>query len=353
MRFFFWLTCLFLLTGAYAQKKHVSFIFAGDAMQHMPQVNAAKRTDGYFYDSCFYLIKDKISAADIAGVNFETTLGKKPYSGYPMFSSPDEFAVSLKNAGFGLFLQANNHSVDRGRKWLERTIDVLDSLRVKHTGVFKSKETRDLFYPLMMIKNGIRIAFLNYVYDTNGLPVTAPNIVNLIDTVQILRDLHFTKLYKPDIIIAHMHWGEEYNTTPSREQKRLTDLLFKNGVRIVIGHHPHVVQPMVVNRENGQIKNVVYYSLGNFISNQQKINTDGGMLAEIVISKEEGGDVVIESCDYSLVWVRKYFANRRNNYVLIPSWQPEKHKIPEMTDGEKQKMNIFVRNAEKIIQKTL
>lgn len=353
MRYSFWLIFLFLFAAIQAQKKQVSFVFAGDAMQHLPQVNAAKTADGYNYDSCFYLIKDKISAADIAGVNFETTLGKKPYTGYPMFSAPDEFAIGLKNAGFDLFLQANNHSVDRGRKGLERTIDMLDSLGIKHTGVFKSKETRDLYYPLMMIKNGIRIAFLNYVYDTNGLPVTAPNIVNLIDTVQILRDLHFTKLYKPDIIIAHMHWGEEYHTTPSREQKRLTDLLVNNGVRIIIGHHPHVVQPIVINKESGEIKNVVYYSLGNFISNQQKVNTDGGMLAEIVICKEEGREVVIESCDFSLVWVRKYFANRKNNYVLIPSWQPEKHKIPDMSDREKQKMNIFVTNAERIIREVL
>ena len=345
------LICCFLFASLQAQESKVSLLFAGDAMQHMPQVNAARTVNGYNYDSCFYLIKDKISAADVAGINFETTLAGKPFTGYPMFSSPDEFAFSLKNTGFDIFFQASNHAVDRGRKGLERTIDMLDSIGVKHTGVFKSEETRNLYYPLMIIKNGIRIAFLNYVYDTNGLPVREPNIVNLIDTTQIIRDLRLTKLYKPDIIIAHMHWGEEYQTFPSKAQKNLTNLLFNNGVRIIIGHHPHVVQPLIVNKENNAIKNVVYYSLGNFISNQQKVNTDGGMLAEIVISKAEDEEVVIESCDYSLVWVRKYMVKNKYNYVLIPSWEPENHKIPDMNTWEKQKMNTFVKNAERIIHK--
>jgi Putative enzyme of poly-gamma-glutamate biosynthesis (capsule formation) len=341
------ISCLVL--PAESQEKRVSLLFAGDAMQHLPQVKAAETHDGgYGYDSCFYLVKDKIQAADIAGVNFETTLGGRPYTGYPVFSTPDEFAFGLKEAGFDLFFMANNHAADRGRKGLERTIDILDSIGIKHTGTFKSKETRALHYPLMIIKNGIRIAFLNYSYDTNGLPVEEPNIVNTTDTSLIKHDLRFTQLYKPDIIIAQMHWGEEYHTSPSPNQKRLTNLLLRHGVQIIIGHHPHVVQPLAVEKEDGIIRSAVYYSLGNFISNQQKINTDGGMLAEIVLSKkDEHSPVVIESCGYSLVWGRKYNFNGKNYYVLIPSWTD---KIPAMSMEEKQKMNIFVRNADKIIQ---
>lgn len=349
------LLCLILFfsfMGVDAQKKQVQLIFAGDAMQHLPQVNAARTDNGYNYDSCFYLIKEHISASDIACVNFETVLGGQPYTGYPQFSSPDEFAFGLKNAGFDIFFLANNHTADRGRKGLERTIDVLDSIGIKHTGTFKSGQTRDLYYPLMIIKNGIRIAFLNYTYGTNGLPVKEPNIVNLTDSNLIKRDLFFTKRYKPDIIIAGMHWGEEYHTHPSKDQKKLADLLLRNGVRIVIGHHSHTVQPFVVNTEDGNIRNVVYYSLGNFISNQRKPGTDGGMLAEIMISKkDENAPAVIESCGYSLVWVWKYSRNGKDNYRLIPSWNNEKQRIPEMNDEEKQKMNIFVENAEKIIYK--
>lgn len=343
---------ILIISPATSQEKRVSLLFAGDAMQHMPQVRSARTEDGsYRYDSCFYLVKERIAAADIAGVNFETTLGRKPYSGYPTFSSPDEFAVALKNAGFDIFFQANNHAVDRGSRGLERTIDFLDSIGINHTGTFKSDETRDLYYPLMIINNGIRIAFLNYVYDTNGLAVKPPNIVNLIDSNQIKKDIIHTQLYKPDIIIAQMHWGDEYHTTPSLQQKKMAALLLQHGVRIVIGHHPHVIQPLAIEKEKGDIRSVVYYSLGNFISNQQRVNTDGGMLAEIVISKrDDASSVVIESCDYSFVWVRKEQLRGRINYQLIPSWNAENGMLGS---EEKRKMDIFVRNAAKIVQKSL
>lgn len=339
------------IAPAASQEKRVSLLFAGDAMQHMPQVHSARTDDGsYRYDTCFYLVKAKIAAADIAGINFETTLGRKPYSGYPLFSSPDAFALALNDAGFNIFFQANNHALDRGRKGLERTIDILDSIGIKHTGTFKSEETRRLYYPLMIIKNGIRIAFLNYVYDTNGLAVKPPNIVNLIDSNLIKRDLRHTQLYNPDIIIAQMHWGEEYHTTPSPQQKSMAALLLRHGVRIVIGHHPHVIQPLKVKKEHGVIQSAVYYSLGNFISNQQRVHTDGGMLAEIVISKsDDSSPVIIESCDYSFVWVRKKYSKGKINYQLIPSWND---KNGTMAVEEKQKMDTFTGNAERIVKKS-
>jgi poly-gamma-glutamate synthesis protein (capsule biosynthesis protein) len=185
-------------------------------MQHLPQVQGARNEDGSFsYDSCFHWVKERISAADLAGINFETTLGEVPYAGYPLFSSPDAFAFSLKDTGFDIFFQANNHALDRGRKGLERTIDLLDSVGIKHTGTFGSEGARSLHYPLMVIKNGIRIAFLNYTYDTNGLIVQEPNQINVTDTNLIKQDIGRTQLYKPDIIIAQMHWGEEYRLSAS------------------------------------------------------------------------------------------------------------------------------------------
>lgn len=332
------------------QSSHVRLLFAGDAMQHLPQVQAAQWGEAYRYDSCFHLLKEKISAADIACLNFETTLGGKPYSGYPQFSSPDEFAVELKETGFDIFFLANNHIMDKGKKGLERTIDVLDSIGIKHTGAFKSKESRELHYPLIVIKKGIRIAFLNYTYDTNGIPVSAPNIVNVIDTLQIKRDLRITKLYNPDIVIANIHWGIEYATRPSREQKKVADFLFQNGVRIIIGNHPHVIQPLVKKETNGEIETAVYYSLGNFISNQQKTNTDGGALAEITIHKTDKENLLrIESCNYSLVWVRKYFGNQKLRYTLIPIEICIEQNSPALTTTELQKMNTFANNAWKII----
>lgn len=341
-----------MISLAISQNNRVSLLFAGDAMQHLPQVKGAMKVDGSFnYDSCFYLVRDKIIKADLAGVNFETTLAGKPFSGYPIFSSPDEFAIGLKDAGFDLFFMANNHAVDKGRSGIEKTIKLLDSINIKHTGIFKSKETRDLLYPLMVIKNGIRIAFINYTYNTNGLKTPSPNIVNITDTNQIKLDLLHAQLYKPDIIIAQMHWGEEYFTTPTSNQKKLSNFLIRNGVRIIIGHHPHVVQPIEITKEGNKISSVTYYSLGNFISNQQMINTDGGMFAEIVISKKSASSSVnIESINYSLFWVEKKAVKNKINYRLIPE---ELIDHSELSREDKIKMNVFLNNAKKIANSKL
>mgnify|MGYP000854502472 FL=1 len=167
------------------------------------------------------------------------------------------------------------------------------------------------------------------------------------DTNLIKQDIGRTQLYKPDIIIAQMHWGEEYRTTPSADQRRLADFLLRQGVRIVIGHHPHVVQPIVMEREGEEIRNVVYYSLGNFISNQQRLDTDGGMLAEIVIGRKDAASpVVIEKCNYSLVWVQRRMDNGKVRFTLIPSWKGHK---PPMEEEDKQKMDTFVQRVERVI----
>lgn len=348
--FIFLFSCLSLQVQP--QESRLTLLFAGDAMQHLPQVHGARNADGTFsYDSCFYWVRERIGAADLAGVNFETTLSDPPYTGYPLFGSPDAFAQSLQDIGFDLFFQANNHSLDKGRKGLERTIDILDSLHIKHTGTFKTAADRSLHYPLMIIKNGFRIAFLNYTVHTNGLNVQTPNIINLTDTNRIRQDLQHTRLYKPDVIIAQMHWGEEYQTTPSREQRKLANLLLREGVRIIIGHHPHVVQPIEIGRNAEEISHIVYYSLGNFVSNQQQPETEGGMLAEIVLSKKTPtSPAVIETCDHTFVWVQKRRQNNKSQHRLVPSWSQEK---PPMNEEEKQKMDIFVRQAKKIVLQKL
>lgn len=309
---------LFSSSFVFAQQQ-LSLLFVGDAMQHLPQINAAKTSDGYDYKNCFQYIKDEVSSVDIAVVNLETTFAGKPYAGYPNFSAPDEFAADLKDAGFNVFLTCNNHSADTGKKGIERTLYVLDSLQIKHTGTFKDSDERNLFYPLMIVKNGFRLAFLNYTYDTNGMPVYAPNIVNVINDKLILQDIEEAKRYKPDMIIACMHWGNEYQRLPNNEQKRLAKLLIDNGVGLIIGSHPHVIQPMEAPlNDDGEIKHVVAYSLGNFISNQRDRYTDSGAMVKIMLEKNDD-KVSITDCKYSLVWRYKYTENGKLNYTLIPA----------------------------------
>jgi len=347
------LTLIFVTALAgYGQQKKVSLLFAGDAMQHKSQLDAAKTKNGYDYSSYFKHIKAQIEAVDIAVVNFETTLPGRGFTGYPCFGSPDEYAYALKDAGFDIFLTANNHCLDKGKKGLERTISVLDSMQVKHLGTYIDEYRKDIFHPMMLIKNGIRIAMLNYTYGTNGLQVQQPNVVNLIDRQQIKKDIEIARFMKPDIIIANIHWGDEYILKQNKEQESLANFLINNGVRLVIGGHPHVVQPIDIKKKEGQIENVVVYSMGNLISGMSKVNTDGGMMVRIDLSKDsKDNKIKIDNCDYSLVWVYKPVQEGRRQFQLLPV---DKYNNPE---GEKKigatnhrALKTFATNAKNAVE---
>ncbi|HMR58129.1 MAG TPA: CapA family protein, partial [Cyclobacteriaceae bacterium] len=167
----------------------LSLFFAGDIMQHDSNIAAAYNpvTKKYDYSACFEYVAPIIRSADLAIGNLELTLAGAPYKGYPQFSAPDALATELKKSGFDVLVTANNHSLDRRRKGLERTLKVLDSLQIIHTGTFNDSSARAQTYPLIIEKNGFKLSLLNYTYGTNGIPVTKPNIVNLIDTIQIKR----------------------------------------------------------------------------------------------------------------------------------------------------------------------
>jgi len=297
----------------------ISLLFAGDVMGHDSQIasayDATKKT--YDYTSCFSFIKPYIQQADLAIGNLEVTLAGPPYKGYPQFSSPDQLAQTLKESGFDALVTSNNHCVDRGRKGLERTIQVLDAMNIPHTGTFKDSASRAKDYPLMLYKNGFSIALLNYTYGTNGLPVTRPNIVNMLDTSMIRKDLLKAREAKPDIIIVFTHWGSEYQSLPSKAQKDLTEFCFKNGATLVIGAHPHVIQPMEWRKDKNQF---VAYSLGNFVSGQRKRYTDGGALAYIELEKvmfnPDSSFTQIDSAGYYLEWVHRTVDANKDYYIL-------------------------------------
>lgn len=345
-------TTLFI-SISYAQEQKVSFLFAGDAMQHQSQLDVAKNGNSYDYSTYFKHVTEEIKQADIAVVNLEVTLPGSKYTGYPRFGSPDKYALALQDAGFDVFLTANNHILDKGKKGLERTVNVLDSMRVKHTGVFINEEKRDLYYPLMMIKNGIRIAMLNYTYDTNGYTVSKPNIVNYIDKKQILKDIDAAKSMKADIIIANMHWGIEYVLKQNKEQEDLANFLIRNGVRLVIGGHPHVVQPIDIRKKEGKIENIIVYSMGNLISGMKPVNTTGGMMVKIDISKDGENPVKIDTLSYSLVWVNKLMKDKDTPsfFELLPVAEFNNDKGKEKLSEEAfVKMKTFAKNAKNAIE---
>lgn len=349
-----YLLIFLLLLPAYGvgQDAKVRFVFAGDAMQHKDQIISAKEGITYNYKTYFPLIKEQIEAADIAVVNLEVTLGGKPYTGYPSFSSPDEFAQELKDVGFDIFLTANNHCLDKGKRGLERTILMLDSLRVKYLGTYVDEKNRHFRYPMMMKKNGIRIAMLNYTYGTNGIAVQSPNVVNYIDKEQIKKDIEMAECMYADVIIANVHWGDEYKLYPNKEQKDLAQFLIDNGVNIIIGGHPHVVQPIDIRKENDTIRQVVVYSMGNFISNMSAVNTDGGMFVTLDISKKENEPVQIDNCAYELIWVNKALENGKKKYELIPvsEYIDEEKGIEHLGETAYKRMLSFAKKAKEVTE---
>lgn len=328
------------------QTDTISLLFVGDLMQHQGQIDAARTTTGYDYSPCFEYVKDEISRADLAIGNLEVTLGGKPYKGYPAFSAPDEFLTAIHNAGFNVLITANNHSLDRGRQGLERTLCLLDSLNIPHAGTYATPEEREKRYPLLLEKNGFRIALLNYTYGTNGIPVTPPNIVNYIDTTIISKDIEASKALKPDILIACMHWGIEYKSLPDKEQKSLTDWLLRKGINHVIGSHPHVVQPIELRPDS--LKNdphLVVYSLGNFISNMSARHTDGGLMVRMELVKDS--TVRLNHCEYSLVWTARPIQSGKRIHQLLPVNIPT-DSIPM---NARNSLKIFTDNAQTLFNK--
>ena len=314
--------CMLIMIGysvTLSAQERITLLFVGDLMQHTEQIKAAKTSEGYDYSDCFKHVKEEISRADIAIANLEVTMGGQPYRGYPAFSAPDEFLYAIKDAGFDVLVTANNHCLDRGKKGLERTILMLDSLHIPYAGTYVDSEERLKRYPLLIEKNGFRIALLAYTYATNGLNPTAPTIVNYIDKEQMKEDILVARRMNPDVIIACMHWGIEYRSLPEKAEKELADWLIGQGVDHVIGSHPHVLQPMEVKTDaNLNDKHLVVYSLGNFISNMSKVNTDGGAMVKLEL-KKLWGITRMESCSYSLVWTSRPVLSGKKNYELYPS----------------------------------
>ena len=306
---------------AYGQEKRVHLLFVGDLMQHQAQIDAAIQPDScsYDYNHSFSLVQERISRADLAIGNFETTLGGKPYRGYPQFSSPDEYLHAIKEAGFDILATANNHSLDRRRKGLERTLALIDSVGLMAVGTYRDAHDRQERYPLLVEKNGVRIAFLCATYGTNGISTTAPNIVNRLDRQELAADIQAARAMKPDAIIALLHWGNEYQRQPSDEQCDLARWLIREGVDHIIGSHPHVIQPIeFVSSSEYPTQHAVVYSLGNYISNMSIAHGDVGLVVELVIEKI-GHTTRLRSLDHHHVWTERAALSRTQDFRLIPA----------------------------------
>lgn len=286
----------------------------GDVMCHNTQYWDAynKETDTYDFSYVFEDISYYTKIADISIGSLETSFAGKDrgYSNYPLFNSPDALAYDLKDIGIDVISTAGNHCLDMGFSGLSRTIDVLNDADIAHLGTYKTQEEQDKI--LYKYVKGIKIAFINYTYGTNGIPVPSDKefCVNLIDKNLIQKHIDIAKSEEADIIVACMHWGTEYRTTPDSTQKDLTDFLFQNGVDIILGNHPHVLEPMekrTVTLEDGTTKEgFVIYALGNFICDQNAENTRNSIILNLTITQHTDETITIDKAEYVPIYMYKH-----------------------------------------------
>lgn len=325
----------------YESQEKLSMLVMGDYMQHDPQIEAAKRGEGYTYDHYFEYITDWVSSVDVAIANLEVTLGGPPYTGYPQFSAPDAYAAAIRDAGFDILTTANNHSNDRKRAGMVRTLDVLDSLQVRHLGTYRDSTERRIHYPMMVNHDGIKVALLNYTYGTNGIATERPGVVNMIDPEMMKNDIAEAMDAKPDKIIAIMHWGTEYLSAPDSYQRKWGEWLLEQGVDLVIGGHPHWVQPMELRKDENGEEQLIVWSLGNAVSNQRRRHTDGGATIQFSLERDRRGEVHITDVGYHLHWVRIEEEGELKNYKLLPVKLVESGLV-ELNEEEQKAFDRFV-----------
>ncbi|MBQ3423213.1 MAG: CapA family protein [Romboutsia sp.] len=316
-------------------------------MAHQPQLDAQYdvNTNSYNFDNNFKFIKKYINSSNLAIANLETTLRGEPYTSYPQFSSPDSLLTALKNTGFDVISTINNHTNDTGKKGIKRTLEVIKEHNLDSVGTRNNLDEKNY-----IIKNvdGIKVGIAAFSYGDiisnnkylNGLKVSSEisDLVNVIESNDsnkafnrikpILSDINTEGV---DLTIVVVHWGEEYQREPNNFQKELAQLLCNEGVDIILGSHPHVIQPIEIlssaNSSNEETNETfVVYSMGNFLSNQRneilnKFYTEDGIIPIFDIEKNlETNKTTIKKLEYIPTWVNKYYDNIKNKnvYEIIP-----------------------------------
>jgi len=272
------------ITEENPEENTVTIVAAGDNLYHDVMIREGEKGK---YEAFYSQIEALVEPADIAFINQETLLAGKEFgfSGYPKFNTPQEVGRALAAAGFNTVNQATNHIMDKGEEAVFATLDFWDTIpRVKVLGVHRNEAERDR--AVLIKKNNITIGFLAYTYGTNNIPAPAdkPYLVSLMDTETMAREIDALRPLC-DVLVVSMHWGEEYQSDCSEKQEALAGLLAEHRVDLVLGHHPHVIQPVeYIRRPDGRFM-LCFYSLGNLISAQTESSTLLGALAYVKIKK--------------------------------------------------------------------
>jgi poly-gamma-glutamate capsule biosynthesis protein CapA/YwtB (metallophosphatase superfamily) len=297
-----------------------TFSAIGDILLHNTVYEDA-RTDEQKYDFSPMLepVKDLLQQPDIVIANQESITGgiSLGLSSYPNFNSPHEIGDALLDAGIDLVTMANNHSLDKGEKGILSATDYWNQIGMPYTGAFRSSEDRDQLR--VLTKNGVSFAILSYTYGTNGIRVPAdkPYLVNRIEPERMMNEIQKAK-QAADVVVVAVHWGIEYQAKPSEDQIELAHKLADWGADIIVGTHPHVLQPIEwITRTDGK-RTLAIYSLGNFLSAQDQLPRLIGGIAQVdIIKTEYDGSISIELKEPSFIPTYNKYSNWRN-YRVIP-----------------------------------
>jgi poly-gamma-glutamate capsule biosynthesis protein CapA/YwtB (metallophosphatase superfamily) len=308
-----------------APSMEIRFAVAGDIMAHDSQIAAAydKKCDCYDFKPVFATAAPLFKDADVAIANLETTLPGKNYSGYPAFGAPDSLVDAATMAGINLFIMANNHCLDKGREGLLRTLQVLDEKKIPHLGVYGSAQEYEKNRIFLLSKNGLTVALLNYTYGTNGNSTPKGVVVNRISQAQVSTDIARAREMHVDAVIVFFHFGREYLNKPDNYQRSMVNHALASGADIVLGGHPHHVQPYELLHHHGQDRpRLVAYSVGNFVSAQRDRYTDGGMVLyfKLVKKQDAAGKTAIDITDvhHKLVWIYISHEGDKKQFHILP-----------------------------------
>jgi poly-gamma-glutamate synthesis protein (capsule biosynthesis protein) len=326
------------------EPKQCSIVAAGDLVMHLPVIESVYDTTlgTYNFDPIFSNVKDYITASDLAICNSETSYlqDQSNFTGYPCFNSPTALLTSLKNTGFDILTSAHNHSLDQGVQGVNSTFTAISNFGFDVLGI--KNDSKDKNYIIKDL-NGIKVGITDYTYSEtddlgnktlNGIPIPKEleGRINVFDFSHIEEDLENMKStlqsMKNDgaeFSIFYIHWGNEYELLPSSDQENLASVLNSYGLDVILGSHPHVVQPIrtITNEVSGK-KTLVCYSLGNFISNQRaetmgNVRSEDGLMVKLYIYKDSENNVYLKSYETNPTWVNKYIdPTGKISYTVLP-----------------------------------
>lgn len=315
----------------------------GDLLIHSTVYKDAQSNSGYDFNPMFKDIKYYLRNADITFANQETILGGTEIglSTYPQFNTPQELGDTLKDSGVDIVSMANNHTLDRGEEAVMNATDYLNDIGIEYVGAYQNEDDRST--ERIIHRKGIAVGFLAYTYGTNGIPVPDGKdyLVNLIDEEQILEDISNLEP-KTDFIVVSMHFGNEYQPLPSDEQIHLSELLTNHGADVIIGHHPHVLQPVDwISTDEGDDK-FVAYSLGNFLSGQKGTDRLIGAIMQIKLTKTiqpnlETSHLVSEA---KMMPTYNQYENFRN-YKIVPLVEANQYSLSNADQWFEDKKNLL------------